>query len=199
MKKVFIIHGYGGLPNGGWFPWLSRELAKKEIATISLLMPDTHNPSLVQWMKKINEESKQFDADTILLGHSLGATATLRFLESIPSGTMIGGVVLVSGCISSLQKEKKESIFRKVDAFVEPSINLEKIKKLNIPTIVIHGTDDSVVPFSHAEIISRGLGCTLVTVLGGNHFSQLGDAPCYELPEAFEAVLALLQSTTPNL
>jgi esterase/lipase len=29
MKKVFIIHGWDGYPEEGWFPWLKKELEKK--------------------------------------------------------------------------------------------------------------------------------------------------------------------------
>jgi hypothetical protein len=31
MKKVFIIHGFQGKPNGGWRPWLEGELALLDI------------------------------------------------------------------------------------------------------------------------------------------------------------------------
>ena len=26
MRRVFIIHGWGGYPEEGWFPWLKKEL-----------------------------------------------------------------------------------------------------------------------------------------------------------------------------
>lgn len=191
MKKVFIIHGFGGLPNGGWFPWLSRELAEKGIAVSSLMMPDSTNPVPKKWIKQIKHGIGESDTDTILLGHSLGVPAILRYMETVSPKIKIGGMLLVSGFISPLQPEKKESIFRKVDAFVEPMINFEKIKRVHIPTIIIHGTKDEVVPFFHAEKISEKVGAMVVPVVGGNHFSQLGEAPCYELPEALEAVLKL--------
>ena len=28
MKRVFIIHGWGGYPEEGWLPWLKKELEK---------------------------------------------------------------------------------------------------------------------------------------------------------------------------
>jgi len=29
MKRVFIIHGWGGNPEEGWLPWLKKELEAK--------------------------------------------------------------------------------------------------------------------------------------------------------------------------
>ena len=30
-KRVFIVHGWGGHPDEGWFPWLSSELGSEII------------------------------------------------------------------------------------------------------------------------------------------------------------------------
>ena len=29
MQRVFIIHGWDGYPEEGWFPWLKKELEAK--------------------------------------------------------------------------------------------------------------------------------------------------------------------------
>ena len=50
MKKVFIVHGFGGMPNGGWFPWLMKELATKDTFACSLPMPGTDLPILDEWI-----------------------------------------------------------------------------------------------------------------------------------------------------
>ena len=36
MSKVVIVHGWGGTPEEGWFPWLRRELEERghEYATV---------------------------------------------------------------------------------------------------------------------------------------------------------------------
>ena len=44
MKKVFMIHGYEGKPNGGWQPWLMGELAKENIWACALSMPSPNKP-----------------------------------------------------------------------------------------------------------------------------------------------------------
>ena len=45
MKKVFIVHGFEGEPNGGWRPWLMGELAKKDIYACALPMPIPSSPN----------------------------------------------------------------------------------------------------------------------------------------------------------
>lgn len=36
MKRVFIVHGWGGRPDESWFPWIQRELESKGFKTTSL-------------------------------------------------------------------------------------------------------------------------------------------------------------------
>lgn len=46
MKRVFIIHGWEGYPEEGWFPWLKKELEEKSFAVQVLVMPDTDKPQI---------------------------------------------------------------------------------------------------------------------------------------------------------
>ncbi|MES2315463.1 MAG: alpha/beta hydrolase [Patescibacteria group bacterium] len=188
MKKVYIIHGFGGVPNGGWFPWLMRELAKESIFACSLPMPNTNNPNVTEWVEAIGSYIGEPSKDTIIVGHSLGVPAILRYLESLKSGTSIGGILLVSGFIEPLETENPKSEFRKIDNFVNPPINFEKIKNISHEAIVLHGAKDLIVPFYHAEKISKGLECKLIKIENGDHFSQKIEPICYELPEVLEAL-----------
>ncbi len=45
------------------------------------------------------------------------------------------------------------------------------VERITAPTIVVHGTDDPVVPFSHAQFVADKVkGTQLVRVEGGGHF-----------------------------
>lgn len=193
MKKVFIIHGFGGMPNGGWIPWLMEELAKKRIYACALPMPEPKEPIVSKWIEEINHAVNNSPEDEIyLLGHSLGVPAVLRYLESYSSERKISGAILMSGLISSLEPEDSASKFRPIDSFVVPEIDFEKIKNKVNKFIVFHSVDDPAVPFSHAEKISNALNCKLVKNEKGGHFYILSEPICYEIPELlkiFEEVL----------
>lgn len=72
MKKVFIIHGFEGSPNGGWRPWLMLELEKKDVYACALAMPHPENPLCSEWVQEIERHVIQNKEDDIyLVGHSL--------------------------------------------------------------------------------------------------------------------------------
>jgi predicted alpha/beta hydrolase family esterase len=72
MKKVFIIHGFEGSPNGGWRPWLMSELEKKDMYACALAMPHPENPICSEWVGEIGRHVIQNKQDDIyLVGHSL--------------------------------------------------------------------------------------------------------------------------------
>ena len=55
-KKVFLIHGFQGTPNGGWRPYLMSELEKQDIYACSLSMPKPHEPILSEWLEEIKRQ-----------------------------------------------------------------------------------------------------------------------------------------------
>ena len=194
MKKVFIVHGFGGIPNGGWIPWLMEELAKKKIFACALPMPDSKKSVVSKWVEEIAHAVNNSPEDEIfLVGHSLGVPAIFRYFESISENKKISGALLISGFTSPLDPENSKSNYRAIDSFTVPSIDLEKVKNKAEKFIVLHSTDDPAVPFLHAEEISKALDCKLVKVEKGGHFFILSEPIVYKLPEAFELLEEILK------
>ena len=163
MKKVFIIHGFKGWPNGGWRSWLMSELDKKEIYACSIFLPNPNNPSLKDWTGEISRYIKMNKGDEIyLVGHSLGVTAILRCLENIPEN--ISGAVLVSGPIKPVENNL-------ISSFLSEPFDFEKIRSKALKFLIIHGDNDSRVPFENAQILSKGLGCNLTVIKNGGHLT----------------------------
>jgi len=81
----------------------------------------------------------------ILYGQSIGTAATIDLASRFP----VGAVILHSPLLSGIRVlfNTKRTYF--CDAF--PSI--DKVSKINSPVLVIHGTEDSVVDFSHGLAI----------------------------------------------
>lgn len=190
MKKIFIVHGFGGIPNGGWISWIMQQLSKEKVYTCSLPMPTPKNPIVSKWIEEISRAVENSPEDEIfLVGHSLGATAVLKYLENLPENNKIKGVILVSGLISPLDPLNKESNFRAIDSFVVPSIDFRKIKNKSEKFVVLHSIDDPIVPFAHAKEISQNLSCELIETEQGGHFYILAEPVRYEL----EPLLSILE------
>lgn len=183
MKKVFLIHGYGGEPNGGWRPWLMGELAQKNIWACAPAMPMAGNPKKDEWIKEIARQVSEPSKDIFLVGHSLGVPALLRYIESLPEGSKIGGLVLVSGIIHVVPGKER---YNPINHFYDKDFDYEKIKSICKNSIVIHGDDDQNVPFSHAEELSSKLSCELISIPNGGHLN--GSSGWYKLPEALDAL-----------
>lgn len=184
MKKVFIVHGFGGIPNAGWMSWIMKELSKERTYSCVLPMPDSKKPVVSKWIEEIAHAVDNSSEDEIfLVGHSLGSTAILKYLESTPENKKISCVILVSGLISPLDPENEQSVYRAIDSFVIPKIDLSKVKGKVGKIIVLHSKDDPAVPFHHGEVISKALDCEFIQTEKGGHFYILAEPVCYEFPE----------------
>lgn len=190
MKKVFIIHGFMGAPNGGWRPWLMEEFAKNDIYACALPMPAPDNPIKSEWVKTINEAVGIPTEKIFLVGHSLGVPAILRYLESLDKDSKIGGVVLVSGPVFKIEKEGYEQ----VNTFLDVAFDFDHIKNACKNFVIIHGDNDENVPFSDGEELAKKLTCDLISIHNGGHLN--GASGCYKLPQALESLLKMIKASS---
>ncbi|MEK7579949.1 MAG: alpha/beta fold hydrolase [Patescibacteria group bacterium] len=180
MKKVFIIHGFEGSPNGGWRPWLMAELEKKDIYACALSMPNPENPICTEWVEEISRHIERNQSDKIyFVGHSLGVPVILRYLEA-NSPKSINGVVLVSGPC-----EKNDN--RKIYNFLDKPFDYKTIKSKANKFIIIHGDNDPYVPLNNAEILTRELSGELIIVKNGGHLN--GSSGWFSFPQCLDALL----------
>ncbi|MBP9711841.1 MAG: serine hydrolase family protein [Candidatus Pacebacteria bacterium] len=187
MKKVFMVHGFQGEPNGGWRPWLMGKLARMDIWACALSMPTPAKPLAQEWVNKIASEVGQPDDETFLVGHSLGVPAVLRYLDSLPDGANFGGALLASGFARKIEDDTNDDI----NNFAAQPFNFEHIKKVCKNFVVVHGDNDSSVPFEHAAELSKSLNCKLITIPNGGHLN--GSSGWHELPEALEALTEMMK------
>lgn len=178
MKMVFIVHGFGGWPSGAWRPWLMTELDKLEIYACALSMPSSENPVCTEWIDEIKRQvERNKNHEIYLVGHSLGVTAILRYLESGQSRPPIAGAVLVSGPVEKTKNEK-------INSFLEKPFDFATIRSKCPKFSIIHGDNDPVVPFHNAEILSKELKGKLIVIANGVHLN--GSAGWHILPECLE-------------
>jgi predicted alpha/beta hydrolase family esterase len=177
MRKVFIVHGFEGSPNGGWRPWLMGELQKEDIYACALSMPNPEKPICGEWIDEISRYINN-DDEIFLVGHSLGVPAILRYLES-KKARVISGAVLVSG-----PSEKNDN--RKIDNFLDKKFNFDIIKSKCKKFSVIQGDNDPCVPLDNGKFLSDNLNCELIVVKNGAHLN--GSAGWFKLPQCLDAL-----------
>lgn len=180
MKKVFIVHGLEGSPNGGWRPWLMGELQKLNVYACALSMPNQNNPKCNEWVEEIARHVERNKEDELyLVGHSLGVPTILHYLEQASPDIHIAGTVLVSGPSEKISNEKAKG-------FLETPIDFEKVVSKVSHFAVIHGDDDPVVPIGNGGFLAEKLHCDLIVIHQGKHLN--GSAGFYQLPECLTAL-----------
>jgi len=128
--------------------------------------------AVYQWAKK---KLKLHDHQMIWMGQSIGSGPTTHHCSRHPSCAMI----LVTPFKSAVKVVTEYSSVSSVDFFE----NHNKIADINCPILIIHGTADSVVPFSHGKELYQILrdeskNPTAVWIEGADH-NDLDNFPQY--------------------
>lgn len=108
QKRAFIIHGWDGYPEEGWFPWLKKELEKKGFVVSVPAMPEPGEPNIEAWVSHLAHIVGNVDENTFFVGHSIGCQAILRYLETLPENIKVGGAVFVAGFFTLTNVDSSE-------------------------------------------------------------------------------------------
>ncbi len=188
MARVFIIHGWEGYPEEGWFPWLKRELEQKGFNVFVPALPNPHKPRIDSWVAFLKKQVKNSYKETFFVGHSIGCQAILRYVESMPNNTKIGGAVFVAGWFNlmSLESEEEKKIAK---PWLEIPINYNKVKKHLDKIIAVFSDNDPFVSSDNSKIFKEKLGAEIITEHNKGHFS--GSDNVKELPSVLKALLKI--------
>ena len=109
--KIILLHGNGkSTINDHWFPYVKSELEKASFNVVACQFPDTYLARAAYWLPFLKKELKA-DENSILVGHSSGAIAAMRFAEE---NTILGSILIGSYYTDlDLQTEKLSGYFNK--------------------------------------------------------------------------------------
>ncbi len=190
QKRVFIIHGWDGYPEEGIFPWLKKELQDRGFVVFNPAMPEPLRPQIETWVGFLKEQIGNPDEKTFLFGHSIGAQTILRYLESLPEDSKIGGAVFLAGWThltgEAYETDEDAEIAK---PWLETPLNWEKIKLRVKKFIAIFSDNDHLVPISETKVFEENLGAKIVIEKNKEHFS--GSTGIKELSSALESVLEI--------
>lgn len=177
MRFVFL-HGNGGSSGSeNWFPSVAAALRS---AGYEALTPDLPDPVLARaavWLPFLEREL-HVDDSTVLVGHSSGAVAALRYAQT----HRIAGAALVGAYCSDLGMEEE-----KQSGYFDGPWPWETIRSNSAWISVFASPEDPYIPIEEPRALARHLSADYVEMPGRGHFSP-GDGA--DFPELAHWLLA---------
>lgn len=180
-KRVFIIHGWNGKPEHGWYTWAKVKCEELGYEAKLPEMPDTDNPRIETWVPFLANIVGVLQETDVFIGHSIGCQTILRYLETLEEGQKVDKVMLVApwgASLSNLGDNEEEDIAR---PWLDTPINWEKIKGKANTFVSIFSDNDPYVPLAeNKEMFEEKLGGKVIVEQNKGHFTE--DDGIKELP-----------------
>lgn len=186
MKRVIIVHGWGGSPNGkDWIPWAKEKLEEKGYEVIMPLMPDSLNPKIETWVPFLSQIVGSPQNTDIFIGHSIGCQTILRYLETLEDGQKVDKIILVAPWGASLVNLDDSEDEETAKPWLETPINWEKIKTKANSFVALFCDNDPYVPLGENKpVFEEKLGVKSIIQHNQGHFTE--DDGTKELPILLE-------------
>jgi len=155
IKNYVLLHGFDGNSDGIFFPWLKKELEKRGLKYQCPNLPNPQKPTEDEQVKFVLENC-QFDQNTILFGHSLGAVVAMKVLEKLP--IKIAGLVL-AGCFTNPDFKDRPRPFHKTFSW---EFDFKKIRNNCGSIIILSDPNDYAVYFEQGKLLQKELSGNLI-------------------------------------
>lgn len=177
MIRAILIHGNGNSkPTDNWLPYLKKELEILGIIVDAPQFPDTELARSSYWLPFLRNELKA-DENTIIVGHSSGAIAAMRYAET----HRILGSALIGAYYTCLGYENEI-----LSGYFDTPWDWEAIKKNQKWILQFASANDPWIPLREAHCVRDKLATDYYEFSDQGHFG--GD--CYKetFPELLEAI-----------
>lgn len=193
MKRIILVHGWDGTPNGGWFPWLKTELEKEGFHVVAPQLPEANEPRIKKWIPALAEVVGVPDEETYFVGHSMGCGAIIRYIESLSEGQKVGGAIFVAGFFRPLTglTAEEEDVDRE---WSQTPIDTHAVKSRMKSNVAIFSDNDLWVPVENAEDFRERLGSEILIQHNQHHFNE--GAGFKDLPVVLEKILEMTRSVS---
>ena len=171
--RAILIHGNGGSTAADiWLPWVERSLAALGIGVTNVTFPDNVKARAQYWLPFIAELGA--DEQTILIGHSSGAVAAMRYAET----HRLLGSVLVGVCHTDLG-----DAFEAASGYYREPWQWQKIRDHQQWIAIYSSSDDPHIPIAEPRFVAAQLRCSYFEFTDRGHFVD-----ARELPEVVQFV-----------
>jgi len=177
--KAILIHGNGGGTAGDiWLPYLERELTAIGLDVINRTFPDNIKARARFWLPFLEELGA--GSDTILIGHSSGAVAAMRYAET----HRLLGSVLVGVCHTDLGDGSEAA-----SGYYRAPWQWEQIRRNQQWIGIYQSSDDPLIPVAEARFVAAQLKCSYFEFTDRGHFVD-----SREFPEVVQFVRRQIES-----
>lgn len=177
MIRAILIHGNGNSkPTDNWFPYLKSELQKLGVTTEAPQFPDTELARSSYWLPFLEHEL-QADENTILIGHSSGAIAAMRYAET----HRILGSALIGAYYTDLRMETET-----LSGYFDAPWNWKNIINNQQWILQFAGVNDPWIPIQEARFLRDQLHTEYYESPDQGHFG--GDYYKETFPELLDAI-----------
>jgi predicted alpha/beta hydrolase family esterase len=145
---------------------LKKKLEERGNSVYVPRFPTPENQSVKNWSRALEEQAPRFGENTVLIGHSCGATYLLHILEVLK--TPVAKSIFVSGFIDKLGDDYFDALN---ETFVAHEFKWDTIKKNAGEITLFHGDNDPYVPLSAAQKLSDKLEAPLTIIKNGGHLN----------------------------
>ncbi|WP_397448434.1 alpha/beta fold hydrolase [Pseudomonas sp. NA-150] len=198
---VLLMHGWEGRPTQ--FASLIDALVAAGYSVVALDGPGHgrspgHEAHVVLFARALLEASAELPPLRAVIGHSMGGASALlatqmglrcETLVSIAAPSRIIGVLRGFARMVGLPPLARSSFIRQFEEKVGMAASALDVSRyeLNMPGLIVHAEDDTMVPFSESELIHEAwFDSRLLRLKEGGHQRVLAD------PKLIDGVLALL-------
>jgi len=164
--NFIIIHGVYATPESNWFPWLKKEVETLGYEAIVPKFPTPLDQSLESWFRVLSQYENKINEETVLIGHSLGASFILSYLEK--TNKKIKAAFLVSAFHKQLGSQYDELN----KTFVDRQFNWEKIRQSCGRFFVFASDNDLYIPLEIGKEIADNLKTELSIVHDAGHINK---------------------------
>lgn len=193
-KRVFIVHGWGGSPDGDWYPWVKKELEEQGFNVEVPAMPDTEEPVIEKWVSFLNKKVGTPDVNTFFVGHSIGCQTIIRYLETLHPSVIVGGAVFVAGWTKlNMKKIREEEVEDIAKPWLETSIQWALVNEHLKNSVAIFSDNDYYVPLEEKNVFEENLNSKTIVLKNKGHFTASDDVT--ELPVVLDELLELVKET----
>ncbi|MEK6926007.1 MAG: alpha/beta fold hydrolase [Nanoarchaeota archaeon] len=182
MKKVYLIHRWGGSPNEPWYNWLKQELGKKGFQVFVFDMPNKEHPKIEEWVGFLRENIKDVDEHTYFVGHSIGCQTILRFLEKLHRHKRIAGCAFVAPWLDLINMEEEEMEI--AHPWINIKIDFNRIRDHCSNFLAIFSDNDPYVHLDEVKKFKEKLGAKVLIKSKKGHFEEVEKIP--EILEFFK-------------